>query len=379
MMKTGAKAVSLKATSCAVTVVPILEPKMMPTLFLKESTPALTRLMAMTEVAELDWMTAVTKAPISTPTTGIFVVLARNFRNFSPEIRWISSEKFSRPKTNRIVAVNPVRKMLKCSIVSYRTPKVRTFVHIYSFDGFRRERCTTALAGAAIRPRQNHSSNLFPATRSFVFKKIQAAIASWCNRGEAHASNEAERGRCVNQVGEEREMQKYALVFMLSLLVPLASAQAGQLVVTMNVLEGQDVGKAAGTITVSENVHGIVFTPALSGLAPGAHGFHVHLNPSCAAAEKDGKLVPGLAAGGHYDPGATGKHLGPYAEGHFGDLPVLYADADGKATIPVLAPRLQLTDLAGRSLMIHAGGDNYSDTPAALGGGGARAACGVVK
>jgi len=28
--------------------------------------------------------------------------------------------------------------------------------------------------------------------------------------------------------------------------------------------------------------------------------------------------------------------------------------------------------------MVHAGGDNYSDTPAALGGGGARMACGVV-
>jgi Cu-Zn family superoxide dismutase len=29
--------------------------------------------------------------------------------------------------------------------------------------------------------------------------------------------------------------------------------------------------------------------------------------------------------------------------------------------------------------MIHAGGDNYSDTPVTLGGGGARVACGVVK
>ncbi len=145
-------------------------------------------------------------------------------------------------------------------------------------------------------------------------------------------------------------MKSIALVFMMSLLFPLASVKAGQLVVTMDVLDGQDAGKAIGTITVSENVYGMVFTPALSGLAPGAHGFHVHLNPSCAAAEKDGKMVPGLAAGGHYDPGATGKHRGPYAEGHFGDLPVLYADADGKATIPVLAPRLQLTDLAGRSL-----------------------------
>jgi Cu-Zn family superoxide dismutase len=47
--------------------------------------------------------------------------------------------------------------------------------------------------------------------------------------------------------------------------------------------------------------------------------------------------------------------------------------------MPLLAPRLKLADIKGRSLMIHAGGDNYSDTPAPLGGGGARAACGVVK
>lgn len=29
--------------------------------------------------------------------------------------------------------------------------------------------------------------------------------------------------------------------------------------------------------------------------------------------------------------------------------------------------------------MIHAVGDNYSDTPAPLGSGGARIACGVIK
>jgi Cu-Zn family superoxide dismutase len=28
--------------------------------------------------------------------------------------------------------------------------------------------------------------------------------------------------------------------------------------------------------------------------------------------------------------------------------------------------------------MIHAGGDNYADQPAPLGGGGARIACGVI-
>jgi Cu-Zn family superoxide dismutase len=119
--------------------------------------------------------------------------------------------------------------------------------------------------------------------------------------------------------------------------------------------------------------------PDLNGLAPGLHGFHVHENPSCAAAEKNGKSIPGLAAGGHDDPAGTGRHEGPYGEGHLGDLPPLYADQDGHATLPVLAPRIKFSDLKGRSLIIHAGGDNYSDSPQKLGGGGARVACGVIK
>jgi Cu-Zn family superoxide dismutase len=61
------------------------------------------------------------------------------------------------------------------------------------------------------------------------------------------------------------------------------------------------------------------------------------------------------------------------------DLPALTKGKDGKATTPVIAPRLKVADVKGRSLMIHTGGDNYSDNPAALGGGGARVACGVIK
>jgi Cu-Zn family superoxide dismutase len=95
--------------------------------------------------------------------------------------------------------------------------------------------------------------------------------------------------------------------------------------------------------------------------------------------DKDGKPVPSLGAGGHYDPAKTGKHLGPYGEGHLGDLPPLVVDAQGKSTLPVLAPRLKIVDVKGRSLMVHAGGDNFSDQPEPLGGGGARIGCGVVN
>jgi Cu-Zn family superoxide dismutase len=177
-------------------------------------------------------------------------------------------------------------------------------------------------------------------------------------------------------------MRKELLVLLSVLgliLLITGAAFAGDIVVQMNLITDQGAGKSSGTVAISDTPHGLLLVPMLTGLMPGIHGFHVHQNADCGPAMKDGKQVAGLAAGGHYDPAATGKHEGPYAQGHVGDLPALYVGADGMANTPVLAPRLKTADVMGRSLMIHVGGDNYSDVPAALGGGGARAACGIIK
>jgi Cu-Zn family superoxide dismutase len=46
----------------------------------------------------------------------------------------------------------------------------------------------------------------------------------------------------------------------------------------------------------------------------------------------------------------------------------------------VTAPRLtKLSEVKGKALMIHAGGDNFSDQPKPLGGGGERIACGIIQ
>ena len=171
-------------------------------------------------------------------------------------------------------------------------------------------------------------------------------------------------------------------VFTAVIIVLLLAALpvfAADVVVTMNLINELGIGKSIGTITITEGPKGLVLTPKLTELTPGLHGFHVHQNPDCGAGTKDGKQVPGLAAGGHYDPAGTGKHEGHEGMGHLGDLPSLTVGADGTASTAVIAPRLKMSDVKGRSLMIHAGGDNYSDQPAPLGGGGARVACGVVK
>lgn len=60
-------------------------------------------------------------------------------------------------------------------------------------------------------------------------------------------------------------------------------------------------GKEVGTVVISEAPGGLHFKVNMEKLTPGYHGFHVHENPSCAPGEKDGKIVPALAAGGHYD------------------------------------------------------------------------------
>jgi len=158
----------------------------------------------------------------------------------------------------------------------------------------------------------------------------------------------------------------------------LVTAAHANITIALNAVDATGTGAAAGRVLVSQSPYGLVFTPDLNGLPPGLHGFHVHENPSCAASERDGKRVPAGAAGGHYDPTHAGHHGSPWGDGHLGDLPALYVDASGHADQPVLAPRLTMADISGRSLMIHAGGDNHADHPAALGGGGARLFCGVV-
>jgi Cu-Zn family superoxide dismutase len=183
------------------------------------------------------------------------------------------------------------------------------------------------------------------------------------------------------KIKEEDMMKKLLVAEVIGMLLLLAagSVYAEDMVVQMNLLSDQGAGKSIGTVTIKDTQFGLLLVPQLTDLTPGLHGFHVHQNPDCAAGMKDNKPMAGMAAGGHYDPAGTGKHEGPYGQGHLGDLPAIYVGIDGKATLPLLAPRLKIVDLKGRSLMIHAGGDNYSDAPAALGGGGNRMACGAVK
>jgi Cu-Zn family superoxide dismutase len=178
-------------------------------------------------------------------------------------------------------------------------------------------------------------------------------------------------------------MTKTAAI-MMGALVAFAAGKAGAvkapkpITVKVNFIDAKGIGKPAGTVTIKETADGLEFDTNLKGLPPGEHGFHLHENGSCAPADKDGTATAGQAAGGHYDPEGTKAHKGPGGGGHKGDLPKLEVNSDGTANAKLKVSGLKLADVRGKALVIHQGGDNYSDTPQPLGGGGARIACGVI-
>jgi len=145
----------------------------------------------------------------------------------------------------------------------------------------------------------------------------------------------------------------------------------------IHAVSSKGVGNEIGTVSFKDSAAGLVITTNLSNLPAGPHGFHIHEKGSCDTAEKDGVNVAALAAGGHYNPLNALNHGNPIS-GHLGDLPVLLVENNGAANVKLIAPRLKYANVSGLAIMIHAGGDNYSDDPKPLGGGGDRIACGII-
>ena len=170
------------------------------------------------------------------------------------------------------------------------------------------------------------------------------------------------------------------LSLAVALLLGATAAMAADFTVPMTLVTPTGTGASVGAITVGQDANGAMFKLNLKSLPPGPHGFHVHENGQCAPTTMNGTAIPAGAAGGHWDSDHTNKHEGPAGAGHIGDLPVLEAAADGTASQSLSAPRIKdIAVLKGHALMIHQHGDNYSDQPAALGGGGPRIACGVIN
>lgn len=94
--------------------------------------------------------------------------------------------------------------------------------------------------------------------------------------------------------------------------------------------------------------------------------FHIHEGKTCTGNSED----PFADTGGHYNPHGC-QH--PY---HAGDLPPLFG-VNGKAFSAFVTDRFRVSEILGRTVILHAHPDDFSTQPS--GNAGEKIACGVIK
>lgn len=121
-----------------------------------------------------------------------------------------------------------------------------------------------------------------------------------------------------------------------------------------------------------QRVDGIFITFQVNGLPvpqnpcdSAVFAMHIHEGDSCTGNETD----PFADAGTHYNPGGC-----PHPA-HAGDLPPLFGN-DGYAWGAVFSNRFTVSDILGRTLIIHRGPDDFITQPS--GNSGDKIACGII-
>ena len=141
-------------------------------------------------------------------------------------------------------------------------------------------------------------------------------------------------------------------------------------------------GRDMGSVTLTQGPAGVIVAAEVLGLSPGGHAVSINAVGAC---EPDFE-----AAGDHFDPGEGGggfhhdswkkdEGVGP----HGGDLPNLYANADGSARADFFTTGITLGtgadhsvfDDDGSAIIIYDEADTYSEDH----GEGERVACGVIR
>ena len=138
-------------------------------------------------------------------------------------------------------------------------------------------------------------------------------------------------------------------------------------------LSGPD-GEAMGTVSFTQTPHGVLVSADVSGLEPGGHGFHIHEFGSCSPDFS--------AAGDHFNPGDRTHGYYPDSGFHAGDMPNIYAHADGTVRADHLVPAITLGsgdksvfDADGSAIIVHEKPDTYGIDA----GAGGRVACGAIQ
>lgn len=136
--------------------------------------------------------------------------------------------------------------------------------------------------------------------------------------------------------------------------------------------EGNTTG---GLIKLTRVDQGVRIQGSVTGLEPGAHGFHIHEKGDCSAPDAS-------SAGGHYEPADDphGAPEDPPDQHHLGDFGNITAGENGEAAVDITDPELSMSgpdSIIGKAIIVHAGRDDLESQPS--GDAGARVGCGVIR
>jgi superoxide dismutase, Cu-Zn family len=181
-----------------------------------------------------------------------------------------------------------------------------------------------------------------------------------------------DREAVAQQPGATRRGNEMKQMEMKGAQTPGAAAQpAAAVTKAVSVVHPLGDSKVKGKVTFAKQADGVLVTAEISGLTPGDHGFHVHEWGDASSAD-------GMSAGGHFNPHGH-QHGRPDAtERHAGDFGNLTADAQGNAKYSRVDKAMTLegpTSVIGRSIIIHANADDFSQP---TGNAGGRVAVGVI-
>lgn len=129
---------------------------------------------------------------------------------------------------------------------------------------------------------------------------------------------------------------------------------------------GPDAPQVSGEVRFYQECGNVLLVAELSGMPTGGESaffaLHIHDGDSC----------------GGEDFGRTGGHYNPHGAAHpnhAGDLPPLLRFCD-RAFLAVRTDRFCVKDVVGKTVVIHAGADDFRSQPA--GNAGKKIACGVI-
>jgi len=152
-----------------------------------------------------------------------------------------------------------------------------------------------------------------------------------------------------------------------------AEPGGGEAVATAD-LEPTAGNEIRGTAQFSQQGGQVMLTVELRNAPAGTHAVHIHELGDCSAPDAS-------SAGGHWNPTAEDHGHWGTAPYHLGDIGNVEVGQDGTGSLTINTDLWSIGgaehDVLGKSVVVHAGADDFTSQPA--GDSGGRIACGVIE